>query len=93
MSLYFFNLYNSLVGTNWHESYFATLYHDDNANQLYQQTFEERMGTNQHESYIKPIFIIIFLFSEVPVIVVRVVVSHQLQTPEVTTLVPNKRVQ
>ena len=56
------------------------VYHSDNANQSYQHTFEERMGTNQHESYIKLIFIIVFLFSEVPVIVMRVVVSHQLPT-------------
>ena len=68
------------MGMNQYESYFATLYHGDNANQSYQNTFEERMGTNWHESYIKTNFIIIFLFSEVPVIVVRVVVSHQLPT-------------
>ena len=68
------------MGTNQLESYFATHCHDDNANQLYQHTFEERMGMNQHKSYIKPIFIIIFPFSEVPVTVVRVVVSHQLPT-------------
>ena len=80
MSSFFLLLYDSLVGTNWHESYFATLYHGDNANQSYQHTFEERMGTNWHKSYIKLIFIIIFLFSEVPVIVMRVVVSHQLPT-------------
>ena len=75
---FFLSFYDSLVGMNWHESYFATLYHSDNANQLYQHTFEERMDMNQHESCIKPIFIIIFLFSEVPDIVMRVVVSHQL---------------
>ena len=65
---------------NQHKSYFATLYHGDNANQSYQHTFEERMGMNWHKSYIKLIFIIIFLFSEVTVIVMRVVVSHQLPT-------------
>ena len=44
------------VGTNWHESYFATLCHGDNANWSYQHTFEGRMAMNRHESYIKIIF-------------------------------------
>ena len=77
---FFHYFYDSHMGTNWHKSYFATLYCGDNANQSYQHTFEERMGMNWHKSYIKPILTIIFLFSEVPVVVMRVVVSHQLPT-------------
>ena len=34
---------------NQHESYFATSYQNDNANQLYPHTSEDRMGMNQHE--------------------------------------------
>ena len=47
---------------NQHELYFATSYHDDNANQLHQHTSKERMGMNQHESYIKPILSLYFHF-------------------------------
>ena len=50
------------MGMNWHESYFATSYHDDNTNQLYQHTFKERMGMNQHESHIRPILSLHFYF-------------------------------
>ena len=46
MSPFFFHFYDSHVGMNWHESYFATLYHSDNANQSNQHTFKERMGMN-----------------------------------------------
>ena len=67
------------MGMNQHESYFATSYHDDTANQLYQHTFKGRMGTNQHESYTRSNFTIRFLFSEIPTIVMRVVVSQQFQ--------------
>ena len=37
------------MGMNWHESYFATLYHGDNANQTYQHTLKKewaRIGMN-----------------------------------------------
>ena len=44
------------MGMNWHKSYFATSYHDDTANQLYQYTFKGSMGTNQHELYTRLIF-------------------------------------
>ena len=60
--IFLFFLYNSSMGTNQHESYFATSYHDDNASQLYQHTFKERMGKNWHESYIRPILSLHFYF-------------------------------
>ena len=63
------------MGTNQHESYFATSYHDVTANQLYQHTFKGRMGMNQHKSYTRSIFTITSLFSEILTIVMRVVVS------------------
>ena len=78
--IYIYILCDSFVDMNWHKSYFATLYNGDNANQSYQYTFKEGMGMNQHELYIKLIFIIISLFSEAPVIVMRVVMSHQFLT-------------
>ena len=64
---------------NWHESYFVTSYHDDTANQLYQHTLKGRMGMNWQKSYTRSIFTIRFLFSEIPTIVMRVVVSQQFQ--------------
>ena len=74
---------------NQNESYFATSYHDDNANQSYQHTFEERMGTN-HTSGQFYHYISIFRGF-----------SHNREggsesstpNPEVTILVPNKRAQ
>ena len=70
------------MGTNWHESYFATSHHDDTASQLYQHTFTGRVGTNQHELYTRSIFTITFLFLEILTIVMRVVVSQQFQIKE-----------
>ena len=60
LKFFFFYFYDSFVGMTWHKSYFATLYHDDNANQSYQHTFEGRMGMNRHESYIRPILSLYF---------------------------------
>ena len=88
---FFYYFYDSLVGMNWHESYFATLYQGDNANQSYQHTSEKRMSMNQHETYIKPIF-----YHYISILRGS---SHSHEggseslTPnlEVTTLVPNKR--
>ena len=82
------------MGTNWHESYLATFYHNDMANQLYQHTFKGRMGTNWHESYTRSIFTItfFFFFSDSNS-------SHEggsesaISNQEVTIIVPNKRVQ
>ena len=65
---------------NWHELYFATSYHNDIADYLYQHTFKERMGMNWHESYTRSISSLHFYFSEIPTVVTRVVVSWQFLT-------------
>ena len=60
--IFLFNLYNFFVGMNWHKSYFATSYHNDNANQLHQHTFEERMDMNWHKSHTRTISSLHFYF-------------------------------
>ena len=67
------------MGMNQHESYFATSYQDDIANQLYQHTFKERMGMNWHELHTRSILSLHF-FSEISIIVMRVVASQQSPT-------------
>ena len=77
------------MGMNQHESYFATSYHDDTANQLYQYTFKERMGTNHT---LDQFYHYIFIFRDSNH-------SHDggselaISNQEVTTIVPSKRVQ
>ena len=59
-----FILYNSSMGMNQHKSYFATSYHGDIANQLYQYTFKERMSMNQHKLHIRVILSLHFVFRD-----------------------------
>ena len=87
-----FILYNSSMGMNQHKSYFATSYHGDIANQLYQYTFKERMSMNQHKLHTRVILLLHFVFRDF---------NHSREggsesaifNQEVTTIVPNKGVQ
>ena len=80
------------MGMNQHESYFATSYHDDNANQLYQHTFKERMGRISMNCTPGQFYHYIFIFRDFNH-------SHEggsessISNQEVTIIVPNKRVQ